>query len=108
MNILVLVEFRVDVVFLRQGAGQAHRDLRGFLHHVSQAAGEFSLSGAVQHEDFQGHHYAADGGPCESVHKPDLVVGFQVLRQELLHAEEIRNIRVSHGDLLFAGQQLLR
>ena len=107
MDILGFPELGVDVVFLRNGAGQADRYLRGFLHYIAKAAGEFGLAGAVEYQYFKRHKHAAYGGPRHAVHKTYFVVSFEVLRQVLLYAEEICDVLIGDRDLLLAGNQLL-
>ena len=100
MNVLRLIEIRSESQRLCARADKAHGRKGGFLHHVSQIAGQLQLAGAVNHVDLDLERRATDGCPRKARDKADLIGRDVRLRQEFADAEEILKIAAGDGNAL--------
>ena len=74
VQIVVLVEHRVDVQCLCLGAHECHSRLCALLHDRAEIAGDFDLAGARFNGHFDLEHFTADTRPRETVYNADLVL----------------------------------
>jgi hypothetical protein len=78
-------------------AATAHhraRSLDRFLHHVTERARADDVALAGHHRRFDGQQVAADLGPRQADHLPDLVLLLGAAEVELAHAQEVVEVLV--------------
>src|SRR5258706_2110887 len=94
----VHVDIDIAVEIFRQAEGVrprtnvAHGGLRGFLHHVSELAGECQAALAFHQCRFCGEYGAADFGPREAGGEANFVVLFQPELAEFQYAEVVVDV----------------
>ena len=80
----------VDPIFLGVNTGIRERQLRTFLHHIAQAAGQFDLTASLfDHLNFNGKRLAAHTGPCKAVGNANHLGAIQEFRLHTARAKQI-------------------
>ena len=74
MDILVLVEFGIYLIFICKRTYKAYRNLCGFLHNVTQRACGLNLACAFHNKHLKRHKHAARRGPGKSVYCADFIL----------------------------------
>ena len=107
MDILALEQRRLDPVTRRARFHEAESRRDAFLHHVAELAGRLDLALARRGDAFNGEEFAANRGPREARHRPDLrlILAHAVL--ESAHAGKVAEIlRRDRNGLGFAFEDL--
>ena len=110
MDILILIEIRIDAERSRTAADIGHGGLGRFLHHIAEIAGKLKASGTVNDGGLNVQNLAADGGVGKAADKADLVTAAHGLRLELGRAEQLRHTARAQGNglELFLGNTARR
>ena len=88
MDIFIFIKLLVNAQSLCPASDKCHRRLAGLLHYIAEIARKLDLAAAVEHCDLDIKHLAADGGPCKTSNKADLIcvtatLGLKFLRTEV-------------------------
>ena len=88
MNILILIEFRINSENVGVTANAVDGDFRGFLHYVAQGACQLELARTVHDSDLDREQLASDGSPRKTVDNAYFVLLADGVGQIFLVAEE--------------------
>ena len=80
VNIFGFIEIRSNAQFRTVSPNVAQGRVSGFLHHVTQIAGELQLAGTLHDVDLHLQRFTADAGPGQAGDQPNLVGSRQPIR----------------------------
>ena len=101
MDVVFLIEIRLDAEFFRTAADIGKASLCRFLHNVAELSRQDQFALARQHGHFSRQDVAADFCPGHACRNTDLRLLLGLGFEELDAAEEIRQILLRHLDRRF-------
>ena len=89
VDVVLLIELRIEAEHLGAAAHHRHRGLDGLLHHLAQLAGVLQLALARDDRGFDGQQLAADFRPRKARDLADAVLVLGLAVAEAAHAQEL-------------------